>query len=191
MKNLESIIRRYLNGAIIYTALLFLVGLFFFIFPETSLSIIRWILALSLIVAGSAMILADLSRRSFVTLFTGPIAGVLALVIGMLIAIRPEVLNIVPIILGVYIIITSAFSLRLTVSLHSSTTPGFVISTLTSIISIICGIVLVSNPNESFIALGAFTGIILMLHAVSSFVDLVIFRTNLKSIAKYLKKKSA
>ena len=116
--------------------------------------------------------------------FTGSIGGVILAVMGLIIALYPDVLNIVPILLGIWMIASSIASLRFSVALRGA---SFVLSRLVSIATIVVGVILIANPMSS-IALTAFIGLMLMIYSTASLIEIIIFSVHLKEIATYFKK---
>ena len=156
-------------------------------FPEVSLDIIRWTLAFTLVVGGIILMANDLRRQTILSMFSGSVLGVFLAVLGVIVIVYPDVLNIIPIVLGVYIIVSSVMTLRLTTALKQDTSSSFYIAILTSVISIICGIILITNPLGSAIALTSLIGAVGIVYGVAGIIDLVIFRNNVDKVAKYLK----
>lgn len=187
LQKIEGTVKRYIFTALTYAVLMAIIGIFMIIFPELSLDIIRWGLVVVLIALGVYAIARDVTSNSVLTMFTGSIGGVLMLVLGIIIAMHPGVLNVIPIILGVVIIVSSTFSLRLSTSLRSASAAGFYISMLTSVVAIVCGILLILNPLGSAIALTTFVGIMITIYAVASIIDLFVLRSHMQELAKQLK----
>lgn len=187
LEKIESIVKRYLLTASIYAVIMAAIGIFMIIFPELSLDIIRWSLVVVLISLGVYAIVSDLMQNSVLTMFTGSIGGVLMLVLGVIIAMHPGVLSVIPVILGVFIIVSATFSLRLSTSLRAASATGFFISMLTSVVAIICGIILILNPLGGALALTTFVGIMLTIYAVVSLVDIIVFRAHMQELADNLK----
>ena len=187
MHSIEKRVKKYLNTAFLYAGIVALCGLVLLIFPELSLDVIRWGLTISLVAIGAYMIGVDLARRSMFTMLSGSIGGVFLLVVGLVIAFYPNVLNIIPVILGIWLIVSAAFSARFSAALRSASSASFWASLLTALVSITCGILLIVNPTGSTVVLTQFIGVVLMVYAVSSLVELIIFRRNLSNLAKYFK----
>lgn len=190
MQAIEKKVKSYLTSAMGYAVLMAILGLVLLIFPDASLNIIRWGLSLGLIFIGIWMILTDITRRSVLSMFSGSIGGVLALVMGVVIILYPRILDIIPIILGVWMIVSSTFSLRLTSSLRGTSSSYFA-SLLTNVITILCGIILIFNPTDSSVALIALLGVIALVYAASMLVDLIIFRRHLSHVAQFVKNSGA
>ena len=187
MQAIEKKIKSYLATAMGYSILMIILGAVLLIFPDTSLSLIRWGLSLGLILIGIWMIITDITRRSVLSMFSGSIGGVLSLVMGVVIILYPRILDIIPIILGVWMIVSSSLSLRLTTSLRSSTSSSYFVSLVSNIVAILCGIVLILNPTDSSVALIALIGVMVIIYAASTLIDLFIFHRHLEHLASFIK----
>ncbi|MBQ3410042.1 DUF308 domain-containing protein [Candidatus Saccharibacteria bacterium] len=187
MQKAEKVIKSYLDTAMGYSVLMIALGLIFLIFPGISLDVIRWILSVGLMALGLVLIINDLTKRSVLSMFSGAIGGVLLFVMGLVIMMHPAVMEIVPIVLGIWIIVSSVFSLRLAAALRS--TGSAAASALMSVVSIICGVLLITRPGIGNIAIMVYVGIMLIIYAVSSLVDLIVIRSHVDRISKYFDEK--
>lgn len=187
MQNLQKKISSYITTGICYSVLMIVLGLVLLIFPGVSLDIIRWSLAIILIIAGMGMVINDLRRQTVFSMFSGSLLGVFLLVMGIIIVIHPDVLAIVPIILGAWMIVSSFFTLRLTSTIKNTGDGGFWISFITSMISIICGFILIFHPMSGAVALTSVLGAVIIVYAIAGLIDLIVFRRNLDEVARGLK----
>lgn len=187
MQKLEKSIKGVLASAIVAEVLMLIFGIILLVFPETSLDIMRWALAIFFMVIGAGLGLRELTRPAFSSSVAGLMMAVLTFLLGLVILTHPGVLNIVPIVLGIWIIVSGVFSLRLSASLRAETFGAFLISVLSAAISIIAGFILILNPTDSTVALTILMGVVTIIYAVLGLVDTLVFRSNLKTLSKYLK----
>jgi len=61
----------------------------------------------------------------------------------------------------------------------------FVLSVITSVLTIICGIVLIINPSISAVMITTMIGIVVLVYAVFDIVDAFILKHRVKEISKY------
>ena len=153
--------------------------------PSLSLDIIRWIIAIGSLIIGALLIAADLGRRQSIPFFSTTLAGVILLVIGLVFIRHEHVMDIFPIILGAIFIINAFSSSRLTMALRG--TPAGRYATITTILAIICGILLIANPWEGNISMMIFAGIMMIIYSASTFADMVVLKKNVKNLSKELK----
>ncbi|MBQ6394033.1 DUF308 domain-containing protein [Candidatus Saccharibacteria bacterium] len=183
MKEISKKIKWLIGGAICISVIFIILGICFVAFPAGSLNIIRWILCVMALVMGISFIVADFSRK--LPGFGTAAAGAILIVAGLALAFHPAVMNIFPVALGAWFIVTAISYLRLGFSL-----PGVsgIISILTALISLACGILLIINPWGGQISIMIFAGIMMIAYGVSSAISTTIFGVNLSDLEKSVKK---
>ena len=181
---MKNTIKRFINSAMIMTVAFIILGLVFIFFPEGSLDVIRWIVAIFCFAAGIYMLAANISRSR--PMFAATILGVVLIIGGIVFAANENVMNILPIVLGALFIISSVSTISYTVALQNSRAKTF--SIVASLLEIVCGILLLINPWGGQIALMTFVGIMILIYALASLVDLVTLKNNLKDINKKFNK---
>ena len=92
--------------------------------------------------------------------------------------------SIIPITLGIFFVISGIFSLRISFIIKDMGS-SFVMSFISSILMIICGIILIINPAGTIIVLTTLIGILLIVYSISNVVDMCIFKSRVKEIDKY------
>lgn len=168
----------------ISSGLLIALGIFFLIAPGTSLDMIRWIIAVLCLASGAYLVASDI-KRSATILFGTSIIGAILLILGLLFAVRPSIMNIFPSVIGAWFIISAITSGRFSAVLRGTSAGTYAI--VTSILSLICGILLILNPWESQVAMITFSGIMMIIYGVSSLVDAAVLKHNVSELAKKLK----
>lgn len=181
-KKINSFINTSIGTALAFVAL----GILFLVFPETSLDLIRWIITVVLLGAGAYLTVSDIARKNSVPFFSTTLIGVILLVTGFIFAIHPEVMNIFPMILGVFFIVSAVSSSRFTAALRGTTAGTYAI--ITTVLAIICGILLIANPWEGNISMMIFIGIMMIIYALSSLIDMVMLKKNIKQLKKEFEK---
>lgn len=102
--------------------------------------------------------------------------------------IYPNTLSIIiPIVLGTWVIITSILKLRLAISLRNFKNTPWILILIISILSIICGFILILNPTITSITLTLFIGIMIIVYAISDIIDMIVLKKQVKNLAKYFK----
>lgn len=177
---MKNKIKTVINSAIIMTAAFALLGLIFIIFPQGSLDTIRWIVAISFLVSGIYVLARNAGSKH--PMFGGTIFGSILIIIGLVFAFNPGIMNIFPIILGAWFIISSMSAIRYATALKDSNAKTW--SFATSVLSMLCGLVLIINPWGGQVAMMTFAGIIMLIYAISSLIDLVTLKNNLHDLNK-------
>lgn len=185
MNNIQKKVNTFINSSILVSLGFFVLGVVFLAMPGLSLDIIRWIIAIGSLVIGALLIAADLGRSRAMPFFSTTIAGVVLLVIGLIFIRHEHVMDIFPIILGAIFIINAFSSSRLTMALRG--TPAGRYATITTILAVICGVLLIANPWEGNISMMIFAGIMMIVYSASTFADMLVLKKNVKNLSKELK----
>ena len=187
MQNLTNKINSFLNAAISTTILMVCVGLFLTFFPTLSLEIIRWIFIVVLISSGVSMISADLAGKRQTRFISGTIFGSFAILLGLIILTNPEVLNIIPIAIGFYVVISSLTKIRMTLALKEISSSAFTASVLMNMICIVSGCVIIFQPIVSTAAAIMLFGIMLIVYGISDLINVFILKTHVQEFSKKMK----
>ena len=177
-------LNKYLNSGIILTIVFLLVGGILIVKPDISFNIISYLIGASLIVSGIYLFIIDYKTKNiFINVF---LYAILLTLIGILIILNPITLKVIlPIFLGLWFLISGIFKIRLDIYMKDE--PYFILSLITNIITVICGVILLINPVESVSAITISLGIIIVVSSISSLIDIIIFKKNINSVVKYLK----
>lgn len=177
-------LNKYLNSGIILTIVFLLVGGILIVKPDISFNIISYLIGVSLVVSGIYLFIIDSKTNNiFINVF---LYAILLTLIGILIILNPVTLKVIlPIFLGLWFLISGIFKIRLDIYMKDE--PYFILSLITNIITVICGVILLINPVESVSAITISLGIIIVISSISSLIDIIIFKKNINSVVKYLK----
>ena len=177
-------LNKYLNSGIILTIVFLLVGGILIIKPDISFNIISYLIGASLIVSGIYLFIIDSKTKNiFINVF---LYAILLTLIGILIILNPVTLKVIlPIFLGLWFLISGIFKIRLDIYMKDE--PYFILSLITNIITVICGVILLINPVESVSAITISLVIIIVVSSISSLIDIIIFKKNINNVVKYLK----
>lgn len=177
-------LNKYLNSGIILIIVFLLVGGILIVKPDISFNIISYFIGASLIVSGIYLFIIDSKTNNiFINVF---LYAILLTLIGILIILNPVTLKVIlPIFLGLWFLISGIFKIRLDIYMKDE--PYFILSLITNIITVICGVILLINPVESVSAITISLGIIIVVSSISSLIDIIIFKKNINSVVKYLK----
>lgn len=177
-------LNKYLNSGIILTIVFLLVGGILIVKPDISFNIISYLIGATLVVSGIYLFIIDSKTNNiFINVF---LYAILLTLIGILIILNPVTLKVIlPIFLGLWFLISGIFKIRLDIYMKDE--PYFILSLITNIITVICGVILLINPVESVSAITISLGIIIVISSISSLIDIIIFKKNINSVVKYLK----
>ena len=187
MRDFANKINNFLNAAINTTILMVAIGIFLALFPTLSLEITRWIFIIALISAGLNMITSDLTGEKRGGLISGTVFGSFNLLLGLIILINPEILNIIPIAIGFYVVISSLTKLRMTLDLKEISNSAFTASILMNIISVVSGIIIIFQPITSTAIAVMLLGTMLIIYGVSDLINIIILKAHVQEFSKKMK----
>ncbi len=177
-------LNKFLLSSVIISLFMFILGIILIVFPEVSITFISYILAFMLIINGIYYLIYK--DTSF---FAGSflIFGVVSLLLGIVIILNPDIVKtLFPIVSGIVMVTKSAFDMRLSLMMHEASYDNWLLIFILSIISIICGLVIIFNPGIGAIALTTSMGILISIYSISNIIDIIIFKKNINDIAKIL-----
>lgn len=179
-------LNKFLYSSIIISIIMFIIGLIFIIYPEVSFTTITYILSILLIVNGIYFLIEKESSIFFSSFLT---LGVIELLLGIIMLVNPDIVKtLFPIVAGIIMITKSTLDLRLSILLYRNNINSWLSLLICSIISIICGLIIILNPSIGTIALTTFLGILITVYSISNIIDTIIFKKNIKEITKLLEK---
>lgn len=178
----------FINSSICISIMFIIIGIIMVIMPKMSLEILGVILSVILIINGVILMITDIKlNNNFIPVDMLP-ASMLSILLGIMMLIYPNVLSIIiPLMLGTWFIMTSIFKIRLTLYLSKIQNTPWLLLMLISILSIVCGFILILNPIDSSVAITLFIGIVIIVYAISDIINMIVLKRNIKNIAKYFK----
>ncbi len=176
---------KFLNSSIVFSILMFIVGLIFAFYPDGAFSVVIYIIAIFLILNGLYFIIEkdnSLFFSGFLTL------GVLELLMGIIMLINSEIIKtLFPILVGISMVSKSALDLKISINLSFVNYRNWIILFICSFLEIICGMYIIINPNIGSEAIWTYIGIMFMIYSISTIVNTIIFKKNVNEIIKLLK----
>lgn len=144
------------------------IGIAFLIFPKTSLSTLCLITGILTVIYGLAKIVGYYSDDAFCLAFQFDLAlGVLALIFGIILIVRPKyIVSFFPVLMGIAILTSGLFTFQTS---RESKIFGIKYWLVLSIVSVFCvgiGLVLIFNPFESAVAMTSVVGASIILSGI-------------------------
>jgi len=186
---IENNIKRTFNTNLFLSLLFIIIGLFLFIKPDTTVSIISYTIGLILIVNGLIEVYRYIKENDIYNIFSFRLSyGVLLIIAGIFMFIKPNLLSsLFPIILGVWIIINSINKFQYSLILKKSNNKDYLYTILISILSFIWGIILLCNPFKSALVITQTIGIFIIIYAVLDIMENLLIRKNITDIIEVFK----
>lgn len=173
--------------SIIFSIILFLVGLFLLMKPEITLHAISYFVGIVLIIWGIIPIITFFSNKDKENyLEFSFICGVFSLLFGIIVMINPNIIgSIIPFLIGTWMIINGIIKLSyaLTINKESSATSSIIIS----VIILICGLLLIFNPFGGAIMLTKLIGIFVIVYSVLDLIECYTLKRTVKTFTKDIK----
>lgn len=186
---MKEVFNKTTNSVIISSILACIVGIIMVAFPNISLTTIGIVAAIYIILHGIALIVLDIKARDFFIPFDGMISGVLSIVLGFVLIFMPNVLTtIFTIALGVWIVVSSINLIKMSMMVKGIDEQWFLLLIL-GILDVIAGIIVIFNPFAASLSLTVFAGMMIIVHSVITFVDMIILKKDAKEFSKVVEAK--
>jgi uncharacterized membrane protein HdeD (DUF308 family) len=168
------------------TSIAFIVlGLILVLFTKISLDIIGYVAAILLIINGVLNVTDDYKQFKVFYFFDGFTSGLLSIIFGIIVIANPSYIALImPIMIGLWIIIASTFKLRMALALKDSSKTNWILPYILSILTIIVGLCLIFNPEIGTLGIARVIGFLVIIYGICDIIDVVIFKKNIKLIAK-------
>ena len=185
MYGLKKKINGFINASIGVSAIFVALGVLFLFFPETSLDVIRWIITAFCMIAGIYFIAADFSKRKISPFFSTTALGAVLVIVALVFAVYPNVMNIFPIAIGAWFIISALSSLRFATTLKG--TGAGSLSIVATVLAFVCGLLLIFNPWGGQISIMVFAGIMMIIYGISNIIQMATIKSNIKDVSETFK----
>lgn len=185
MEKIEQKINGFLRAAFASMAGMIGLGVLFALAPAFVLSFMQWGIAVLLIAGGIAMIARDMQNGGFFSLFSTSLLGIFLVLMGIIVVLYPQTLNIVTIAFGVYMILNSFMQISLAARIRGTT--AYTAALISNLIGLICGVIMIVRPGDSNEAIITIAGILLIVYGVSGLVDTFILKSKIDTVKKNVK----
>ena len=138
-------INEYINLSIILSVLFMIVGVLLIVWPKASLDTFAYVIGTIMIIYGIYSFIDSFSINPALCLFQMT-NSILSFLLGICVFLNPSIFeSILPIALGIFFIINGIFKTRMSFIIKDISN-YFILSFIASILTIICGIILIINP---------------------------------------------
>ena len=186
---MRKIFNRTINSVICSSIIACIIGFVMAINPSMSIKTISVIASIYIIIHGIVLIFLDIKASRFFIPFDGFLPGILSVILGIFLIGKPDILStIFTIIIGLWIIVSSINSIKISLAIKGENTPWLLLLLL-GIIDIIAGMVVIFNPFEASISITIFAGIMVMVHSIITIIDMLVVKKNIKHFEKAITEK--
>lgn len=179
---MEKLMKKFFRSSIITSLFLIALGVLLICQSEATIITIAYVIGGVIIALG--MVSAIKFFRNINSEKKGEldlVYGIISIVLGIIVIKNPEAIaSIMPIILGISIIISSATKLQYAFELKANNNNLWKTTMIISIISTLCGLVLLFNPFKAISYFTKVVGIFIIIYAVLDMVSTYTIKRNVK-----------
>lgn len=168
--------------------LLLALGILLVFESEATITTISYVIGGILIAIGTFAIMRFISNnKNNNTNFLGLdiVYGIVTIILGILIITNPHAIaSILPIVLGIAIIIGSANKIQYAFELKNESNDMWKTTLIISIVSTICGVVLLFNPFAGAVLIMKIVGIFIIIYAILDSISTIIIKRSVDSFKR-------
>ena len=163
--------------AAFYGLICVIIGVIDLVNPEKMLNIIAYAIGISAIVCGIIFVIMYMVRDVRYNINNNDfLSGIVAAVIGVMILVKwQELMALVPMILGVFIIVSGCIKLQDCIDLKKLGNSAYPVMLILALVFIIFGAILVANPFESEVLLMRLIGVSLIISGMTDIFASIFF----------------
>ena len=172
MEELRQAMRGLKRGTLYESLVLLLVGILFLIYPESSGTIICYVVGAVLCLWGLIRVIVYFRADRLVAFGSfGLVQGAALLAVGIFVLVRPEVLaGVLTSVFGILLIVDGVLKMQHAISLARIQASGWWAIGLAAVVTAALGVVVLANPFKTAMTLMIFAGVALI---VGSVLDLL------------------
>ena len=170
---IKDYIKKYEGCSIVVSILMICLSLFLMFKPLESLEVFTVIFAIIILLSGLGYLISYFTIPKESRLFSiDLLLGLVTIISGiMLLVYKKDVINVFPIILGIWIIISNSFKLQLSINLSLFLDNAYLGLVLITILMIVFGLLLIINPFASFMTITVTAGTLLLITEVINLIE--------------------
>lgn len=181
---IRDYVKKYEGCSIIVSILMIFLSLFLMFKPLESLEVFTVIFSIIILLSGLGYLISYFTISKESRLFSVDLLmGLVTVISGiMLLIYKNDVINIFPVILGIWIIVSNLFKLQLSINLSLVLDSRCLWLVLITILMILFGIILIVNPFTSFMTITSCAGLLLLITEVVNLTESIYVLTKLKQV---------
>lgn len=170
---MERFMTKFLKSSLISSITLLIISLFLFFETEATIITISYIIGSILIAIGTITIIKYINNlKSGIRNELDIVYGVGMGILGIIVISNPKGLaSIIPFILGIIMIVTSATKLQISLDIMRKNEGKMTTSAILLLMTCICGVVLIFNPFSGAKLLAKIIGIIILIYSILDIVS--------------------
>ena len=179
-----------LKSSVLTSLLLVVLGILLVFESELTIKTISYVIGAVLVAAGTFALIRYINnnKKGFETSELDILYGIVTIVLGILVITNPHAIaSIIPIVLGIAIIISSAVKIQYACDLKNSENDLWKTTMVIAVVGTICGIVLLFNPFEGAVMIMKIVGIFILIYAILDLISTYIIKKNVDAFKNTMK----
>ena len=183
---MENLMKRFFRSSIISSIILIALGLLLIFQSEATIMMISYVIGGILIAIGVLAIIKFIQnvgkeQKSELDI----VYGVVSIILGIIVIKNPEAIaSIIPVILGISIILSSATKLQYAIELRANKNRLWKTTLVLALISTLCGIILLFNPFKAASYFTKVVGIFIVIYTVLDMISSYTVKRNINIFQK-------
>ena len=174
---MKDMLKKMFTLSIFSSIILIVIGLLLFLKPDGALKTLAYIIGGLILVFGIFGV-ARFSKSEKKGLNFDLVYAILSFVAGLIIILNYETLmSIIPIVLGIWIVINSAIKIQYSFYIKSDTNKKWVATLVMSLVTLVCGIILLFNPFGIVKTVTRVVGLFIIIYAVIDLIESFMLKT--------------
>ena len=181
---METLMKKFFRSSLISSIILMIIGVLLILQSGITIITISYLIGTLLIAMGAIAIIKFIKNinnvnREELDIFY----GVVTIILGVIVVYNPEAIaSIIPIIIGIGIIINSATKLQYAIELKQSLNSQWKITVIISIISAVCGVILICNPFKGAVVIMQIIGGFIVAYSILDIISTITIKKNVAAI---------
>ena len=175
------------KSSMLTSILLLILGVLLIFESEVTITTISYIIGAVLVGAGAFAFIRYVTnnKNAVSTSELDILYGIVTVILGIIIITNPHAIaSIIPIVLGIAIIISSAIKIQYAFDLKNSDNDLWKTTMTIAVISTVCGVVLLFNPFAGAVLIMKIVGIFILIYAVLDIISTYIIKKNVEGFKK-------
>lgn len=179
---MESL-KKFFRSSIVTSSILIVLGILLVFQSEFTIMAIAYITGAILIALGVIAFIRFIKSTNTQRSELDIIYGLVTIILGILVIKSHEAIaSIIPFVIGVGIIISGSTKLLCSYELKNNENPQWKITMITSIVSVICGSILLFNPFKGAVVITQIVGIFIILYGILDIISTVTIKKNVEAV---------
>ena len=170
---METLMKKFFRSSLISSITLLIIGILLILQSEITIITISYIIGTLLIALGAIAIIKFIKNINNIAREDLDIVyGTVTIILGVIVIYNPEAIaSIIPIIIGIGIVISSATKLQYAIELKDNLNGQWKTTLIFSIVSAICGVVLICNPFKGAVIIMQIIGGVIVAYSILDIIS--------------------